>query len=80
MTLHDLPLRRRARVVALRVDDDEASWLRVLGLGAGAELVVLRAGPLGGPLQVRVGARTTFAIGRALAARIDVAPADEPSP
>lgn len=40
--------------------------------------MVLRAGPFRGPLQVRVGERTAFAIDRAVAGCIDVVPAGAP--
>jgi Fe2+ transport system protein FeoA len=80
MTLRELTPLRPAVVVALRLDDDEVRWLRALGLAEGASVCVLRAGPFRGPLQVRVGERTAFAIDRAVADAIDVAPAAEPAP
>ena len=74
MTLRELPHRTAARIVALHLDVEESRWLRALGLSEGAAVTVLRSGPLRGPLQVRVGARTTFAIDPAVAAAIDVEP------
>lgn len=74
MTLRELTPLRPAVVVALRLDDDEVRWLRALGLAEGAAVCVLRAGPFRGPLQVRVGERTAFAIDRAVAGCIDVTP------
>lgn len=74
MTLRDLPHHRPARITALRLDADESRWLRALGLSEGAAVTVLRAGPLRGPLQVRVGERTAFAIDGSVAAAIDVEP------
>ena len=81
MTLGELTPQQPARIVALRLDADEARWLRALGVTEGAAVVVLRAGPFGGPLMVRVGERTAFAIDRAVAAAIDVAASPvEPRP
>lgn len=80
MTLRELTLQQPARIVALRLDEDEARWLRALGVAEGAAVVVLREGPLGGPLQVRVGERTAFAIDRAVAGLIDVAPGEGAGP
>ena len=75
MTLRELTHHQTARIVALRVDPVEARWLRALGVAEGAAVTVLRAGPFRGPLQVRVGERTAFAIDRGLAGSIDVDPA-----
>lgn len=72
MTLRELPPHRPARITALRLEATEAQWLRALGLAEGAAVTVLRAGPLRGPLQVRVGERTAFAVDRAVAGSIDV--------
>ncbi len=74
MTLRELTPRQPARITALRLDADEARWLRALGVAEGARVTVLRAGPFGGPLQVRVGERTAFAIDRGVASAIDVDP------
>ncbi len=74
MTLRELPHRTAARITALHLDVEESRWLRALGLSEGATVSVLRAGPLGGPLQVRVGERTAFAIDPLVAASIDVEP------
>ncbi len=74
MTLRELPHRTAARVTALHLDAEESRWLRALGLAEGAAVMVLRAGPLRGPLQVRVGERTAFAIDPVVAASIDVEP------
>ena len=73
MTLRELTPQRPARITALRVDPDEARWLRALGVAEGAAVTVLRAAPFRGPLQVRVGERTAVAIDRAVAGLIDVA-------
>lgn len=78
MTLRELTPHQTASIVALRVDPVEARWLRALGVAEGAAVMVLRAGPFRGPLQVRVGERTAFAIDRAVAGCIDVAPAGAP--
>ena len=75
MTLGELTPQQPARIVALRVDPVEARWLRALGVAEGVAVTVLRAGPFRGPLQVRVGERTAFAIDRGLAGSIDVDPA-----
>ena len=72
MTLRELPRQRSARIVALRLEPDEVRWLRALGVTEGAAVLVVRAGPFGGPFQVRVGESTAFAIDRAVADRIDV--------
>ena len=45
--------------------------LRQLGLVPGTRVRVLRAAPLGGPVLVEVGSRS-IALGRRIAARIDV--------
>ncbi len=74
MTLRELTPHHAARILTLRLDDNEARWLRALGVTEGARVTVLRAGPFRGPLQVRVSERTTFAIDRTVAAAIDVAP------
>jgi Fe2+ transport system protein FeoA len=79
MTLRELTLLRSARVVGLRLDDVEAAWLRALGVTEGASVQVLRVGPFRGPLQVRVGERTAFAIDRGVAGAIDVDPTPEPA-
>lgn len=76
MTLGELTPQHPARIVALRLDVDEARWLRALGVVEGAAVAVLRAGPFRGPLQVRVGDRAVFAIDRAVANAIDVAPGE----
>jgi len=76
MTLRELPQRRPARIAALHLDVEESRWLRALGLSEGATVTVLRAGPLRGPLQVRVGERTAFAIDPLVAAAIDVEPCE----
>lgn len=72
MTLRELHPLRPARVVALRLDPDESRWLRALGVAEGAAVEVLRVAPFRGPLMVRVGERTAFAIDRAVAEAIDV--------
>ncbi len=75
MTLRELPHRHAARILRLNLDASETLWLRALGLAEGAAVEVLRAGLLGGPLQVRVGGHVAFAIDRAVAGAIDVEPA-----
>jgi DtxR family Mn-dependent transcriptional regulator len=73
----------RARVI--RVEDHDPQFLRhlaSLGLVPGATVRLLKQAPFGGPLAVRVGARTRH-VGPSLAARVCVASrleAPRPSP
>lgn len=75
-SLAALPLRRAALVRALRLRPDEAAWLRAVGIFEGQRVAVLRRAPFGGPLQVRTASGASFAVDRALAAAIDVAPVE----
>lgn len=62
-------------LVELVADDGERALLEGMGIVPGADVVVLRRAPFGGPLQVRVG-EVTFALDRSLAAlvRVDLSP------
>lgn len=59
-------------VRACRVDADVQRWLDALGIAAGEELTLLRRGVWGGPLHVRAGNGAEFAIGRELAAGVEL--------
>jgi ferrous iron transport protein A len=75
-TLHDLPLRRHARVVGLAAPDSAPEWERWLteiGFLPGEPVMLLGAGRPGcDPLVVRIG-DSTFALRRAEAACVQVA-------
>ena len=78
MTLDQLPIGKRARIVAVdwsRLVDEEARRLRALGLDAGARVALAHRGVFGGrdPLAVMVG-RMTVALRRAHAAAMEVDP------
>lgn len=70
-TLVDLPLLQPARICNLRVDPELAQRLTALGLRTDREVLVIRRGWLGGPLQVRVGT-TEFMLRADAACQIDV--------
>lgn len=72
MTLATLPFRRPARVIRVDLDGDEGRWVEAQGVGPGQVVTSLRAGPLGGPLQVRTADGVEMAIDRELAAKIRV--------
>lgn len=74
-TLAQLRPGETGRVQACRVDGDVLRWLDALGIAAGEALTVLRRGAWGGPLHVRAGNGAEFAIGRELAAGVELAPA-----
>ncbi|HET9629364.1 MAG TPA: FeoA family protein [Novosphingobium sp.] len=79
MTLDQLPIGKRARIVAVdwsRLVPEEAQRLRALGLDAGARVALAHRGVFGGrdPLAVMVG-RMTVALRRIHAAAMEVEPA-----
>jgi len=81
MTLDQLPIGKRARIVAFdwsRLVDEEAQRLRALGLDTGARVALAHRGVFGGrdPLAVIVG-RMTVALRRVHAAAMEVEPAAE---
>lgn len=81
MTLDQLPLGKRARIVSVdwsRLVDEEAQRLRALGLDAGARVALAHRGVFGGrdPLAVMVG-RMTVAVRRVHAAAMAVEPVAE---
>lgn len=78
LTLDQLPIGKRARIVAVdwsRLVDEEAQRLRALGLDTGARVAVAHRGVFGGadPLAVIVG-RMTVALRRIHAAAMQVEP------
>lgn len=79
-TLADAELGRAVRVERMDLDEQDAAWLRAVGVGDGEELVVLRRAILGGPLHVRTTAGGEFAIGREVAARVTVTPSEGSTP
>lgn len=60
------------RIVHARLDVEVSSWLAAVGLAVGDELVVLRRASFGGPLHVRTASGGEFAVGREVAASLDV--------
>jgi ferrous iron transport protein A len=77
------PPSRRASLVSLRAgervrihriaqDSEHAAWLRAVGMHEGAEIVVLRFAPFGGPIHLRSSDGGEFAIHRDLARAIEV--------
>ncbi|CAN5226190.1 hypothetical protein BH09MYX1_BH09MYX1_36970 [soil metagenome] len=74
MTLNHLPRNRRVKVVTIRLGDEEAAWVRAVGIFEGETIEVLRAALFGGPLHVRTGSGGEFALDRVLADSIEVAP------
>lgn len=81
MTLDQLPLGKRARIVRVdwsRLVDEEAQRLRALGLDTGARVALAHRGVFGGrdPLAVMVG-RMTVALRRIHAAAMEVEPVAE---
>lgn len=77
MSLNQLPLRQRARIVSVDWDglaQHEARRLRELGFDEGVSIELLHQGPMGrDPIACRVG-RMTVALRRAHAAAISVEP------
>ena len=61
-----------AEVCSVDLPADEARWLAALGVHPGARLVVLRRAILGGPFHVRTASGGAFALGDALASRVQV--------
>jgi len=81
MTLDQLPIGKRARIVAVdwsRLVDEEAQRLRALGIDAGARVALAHRGVFGGrdPLAVMIG-RMTVALRRVHAAAMEVEPVAE---
>lgn len=71
------PLREHAfgvwsEVCSIDLPAEEARWLAALGVHPGARLIVLRRALLGGPFHVRTAAGGAFALGDALASRVQV--------
>ncbi|MBI5609921.1 MAG: ferrous iron transport protein A [Deltaproteobacteria bacterium] len=54
MSLADLPVGARARVLCVALMDELGDRLVELGMTPGAPVEVLRRGVLGGPVQVRI--------------------------
>ncbi len=73
-SLDALALHAPATIVALRLNEREATWLRAVGLTEGSLVTVLRKAPLSGPLHVRVAEHTELAIDRELALNVEVTP------
>lgn len=77
MSLNQLPLRKRARIVSVdwdRLATHEARRLRELGFDEGVSVELLHQGPMGrDPIACRVG-RMTVALRRTHAAAISVEP------
>jgi ferrous iron transport protein A len=71
MKLLDSPKGTLLRVVSYRGGKGVEFKLRQLGLAPGHEIKILRYAPLGGPVMIDVEGRSV-AIGRGIAARIDV--------
>ena len=76
MTLDQLPIGKRARIVAVdwsRLVDEEGQRLRALGIDTGARVALAHRGVFGGrdPLAVMVG-RMTVALRRAHARAMEV--------
>jgi ferrous iron transport protein A len=81
MTLDQLPIGKRARIVAVdwsRLVDEEGQRLRALGIDTGARVALAHRGVFGGrdPLAVMVG-RMTVALRRVHAAAMEVEPVAE---
>jgi ferrous iron transport protein A len=79
MTLDQLPIGKRARIIAVDwscLVDEEAQRLRALGLDTGARVAVAHRGVFAGkdPLAIIVG-RMTVALRRIHAAAMQVEPA-----
>ena len=81
MTLDQLPIGKRARIVAVdwsQLVDEEGQRLRALGIDTGARVALAHRGVFGGrdPLAVMVG-RMTVALRRVHAAAMEVEPVAE---
>jgi len=81
MTLDQLPIGKRARIVAVdwsRLVDEEGQRLRALGIDTGARVALAHRGVFGGrdPLAVMVG-RMTVALRRVHAAAMEGEPVAE---
>lgn len=73
-SLDQLPLQTLAVIRELHVGQEMRRRMAGLGLRPGCRVMVVRASPLKGPLQVRVGS-TDIILRRSEAARIEVNPA-----
>ena len=71
-TLAAMKVGSTARLVALRLPEREASWLRAVGLYEGVLLTPLRYAPLGGPVHFRTSTGAELAIDLELARAVDV--------
>ena len=74
MTLDHLEPRLLMKVAKIRLESEEAAWVRAVGIFEGETIEVLRHALFGGPLHVRTGCGGEFALDRSLAAAIDVEP------
>lgn len=74
MKLDGSTLGKPLKIAAIRLGEEEAAWVRAVGIFEGETLEVLRAAIFGGPLHVRTGSGGEFALDRTLAAAIDVEP------
>jgi ferrous iron transport protein A len=72
MSLLDLPLASSARVIALKLDEAQASRVRAVGVFEDEAIVVLRRGSFGGPIHVRTSSGGEFALDRSIAGAIEV--------
>ncbi len=72
MNLADLQIGATTKVLKIRLEKEEAAWVRAVGIFEGETVRVLRRALFGGPLHVRTGCGGEFALDRTLAAAIDV--------
>lgn len=80
MTLDRIPLNQSMKVAKIRLADEEAAWVRAVGIFEGETIAVLRRALFGGPLHVRTGCGGEFALDRTLAAAIDLDAVTESTP
>ena len=73
-SLAELSPREQGRVASIDLDAEQAAWLEAVGIGVGETMTVLRRAVFGGPIHVRTACGGEFALARALAERIVVAP------
>lgn len=78
MNLAELPFDGSvtATVTSIALPDEEAAWVRAVGIFEGEAVSVLRAALFGGPLHVRTASGGEFAIDRRLALAIVVRPTE----
>jgi ferrous iron transport protein A len=72
MKLIHLPIASTARVISLRLDENEARRVRAVGVVEDEEVVVLRRAPFGGPVHVRMSSGGEFALDRSIAEAVEV--------